>query len=263
MKKFVCSMLTALFLIAVLLPAASEAAVGDRTLTRGMSNSDVKELQELLMAKGLFPYHEATGYFGPITQESVKTFQAESRLAADGIVGAQTSNKIKTLRKGDIGKPVAHLQRLLKASGVYSSTVDGIYGSGTAQAVESFQRQKGLGADGIAGAHTFSKLNATATAASPVKELTVDSTAYTASCEGCSGVTKMGVDLKKYPDGKVIAVDPNVIPLGSTVEVEGYGRAIAADTGGAIKGNRIDVFIANESNALVWGKKQVKVKVID
>ena len=43
-----------------------------------------------------------------------------------------------------------------------------------------------------------------------------------------------------------IAVDPRVIPLGSLVYVENYGKAIAADTGGAIQGNIIDVFVNSE-----------------
>lgn len=71
----------------------------------------------------------------------------------------------------------------------------------------------------------------------------------------------MGVDLKKYPEAKVIAVDPNVIPIGSIVEVEGYGKAIAADIGGAITGNKIDVFIAGQSSAINWGRKSVNIKV--
>ena len=95
------------------------------------------------------------------------------------------------------------------------------------------------------------------------QEMTVTATAYTANCEGCSGTTAMGIDLHANPDKKVIAVDPSVIPLGSTVEVEGYGTAIAADTGGAIKGNKIDVFIPSKSDAIDWGSKKVKIKVLD
>ena len=49
----------------------------------------------------------------------------------------------------------------------------------------------------------------------------------------------------------MIAVDPNVIPLGSKVYVEGYGEAIAADTGGAIKGNKIDVHVPSKSQAKI------------
>jgi len=91
----------------------------------------------------------------------------------------------------------------------------------------------------------------------------VTATAYTADCAGCSGVSAKGMNLKNSPNAKVIAVDPNVIPLGSKVYVEGYGTAIAADTGGAIKGNRIDVLVPNNSDAQNWGRKTVTVKVLD
>lgn len=99
--------------------------------------------------------------------------------------------------------------------------------------------------------------------AAVTKELTVTSTAYTASCAGCSGITSTGINLKTNPNQKVISVDPSVIPLGSKVWVEGYGEAIAGDTGGAIKGNKIDVFIPSKQGALNWGRKTVKVTVLD
>ena len=95
------------------------------------------------------------------------------------------------------------------------------------------------------------------------KEITVEATAYTAECEGCIGITKTGVDLNANPDAKVIAVDPSIIPLGSKVYVEGYGYATAEDTGGAIKGNRIDVFVPEQNDALQWGRKDVKVTIIN
>ncbi|SES26336.1 LysM peptidoglycan-binding and 3D domain-containing protein [Psychrobacillus sp. OK032] len=99
--------------------------------------------------------------------------------------------------------------------------------------------------------------------ASTAKELTVTSTAYTATCEGCTGITATGIDLLANPDQKVISVDPSVIPLGSKVWVEGYGEAIAGDTGGAIKGNKIDIFIPSKEDAINWGRKTVKIKILD
>ena len=66
---------------------------------------------------------------------------------------------------------------------------------------------------------------------------------------------------KKNPNLKVIAVDPSVIKLGTKVYVEGYGYAIAGDTGSAIKGNKIDVFMPTQSSALKWGRKTVKIKI--
>ena len=103
----------------------------------------------------------------------------------------------------------------------------------------------------------------TATEEPAGKEITVAATAYTANCKGCSGITKTGVDLNANPDQKVIAVDPAVIPLGSKVHVEGYGYATAEDIGGGINGHEIDVFIPKQSDALEWGRKQVKVTIID
>ncbi|QST01767.1 LysM peptidoglycan-binding domain-containing protein [Pontibacillus sp. ALD_SL1] len=90
---------------------------------------------------------------------------------------------------------------------------------------------------------------------------TATATAYTANCAGCSGITATGVDLKANPDQKVISVDPDVIPLGSTVWVEGYGYATAEDIGGSIDGKSIDVFIPDYEEAIQWGRKSVTVKV--
>ncbi|WP_416730142.1 ubiquitin-like domain-containing protein [Fictibacillus sp. JL2B1089] len=102
-----------------------------------------------------------------------------------------------------------------------------------------------------------------ASSSSGGREITVTSTAYTANCDGCSGITATGFNLKSNPNAKVIAVDPSVIPLGSKVYVEGYGYAIASDTGGAIKGNKIDVFFSSQSQAVSWGRKSVKIRIIN
>ena len=95
------------------------------------------------------------------------------------------------------------------------------------------------------------------------KEFYVTATAYTPNCNGCSGITATGVNIKSNPNMKLIAVDPNVIPLGSKVWVEGYGYAIAADTGGAIKGNKIDILVSSKSAAKNWGRKKVRIKVLN
>ncbi|PHF81671.1 enterotoxin [Bacillus toyonensis] len=99
------------------------------------------------------------------------------------------------------------------------------------------------------------------------RELTVVATAYTAdpSENGTYGgrvLTAMGHDLTINPNMRIIAVDPKVIPLGSKVWVEGYGEAIAGDTGSAIKGNRIDVLMGSKSKAMNWGRQTVKVKIL-
>lgn len=95
------------------------------------------------------------------------------------------------------------------------------------------------------------------------KTLQMQSTAYTAACDGCSGITATGIDLTSNANMKVIAVDPSVIPLGTRVHVEGYGEAIAGDTGGAIKGNKIDVHVPTKEDATNYGSKSVKVTILD
>ncbi|MDE5416005.1 G5 and 3D domain-containing protein [Alkalihalobacterium chitinilyticum] len=95
------------------------------------------------------------------------------------------------------------------------------------------------------------------------KTLRVSATAYTANCSGCSGITATGINLKNNRNMKVIAVDPNVIPLGSRVHVEGYGTAIAGDTGGAIRGNKIDVHVPTKADAFNWGRRTVTITILD
>jgi uncharacterized protein YabE (DUF348 family) len=71
------------------------------------------------------------------------------------------------------------------------------------------------------------------------------------------GTTRTGASVR----WGVIAVDPGVISLGENVYVEGYGQAIALDTGGAIKGNRIDLYMDSEEAALSYGVRNVMVYV--
>jgi len=85
--------------------------------------------------------------------------------------------------------------------------------------------------------------------------LAMVATAYTASCAGCSGVTASG-----RPAGHgVVAVDPSVIPLGTHMYIPGYGHAVAGDTGGAIRGRRIDLGFNSNAQANRFGRRPVTV----
>lgn len=90
---------------------------------------------------------------------------------------------------------------------------------------------------------------------------TVQATGYSTQQKGLSTHTATGIDLRVNP--RVIAVDPRVIPLGSLVEVQGLGVYVAGDTGGAIKGNIIDIHYSTVSQALSWGRRSVKIRVIN
>lgn len=91
--------------------------------------------------------------------------------------------------------------------------------------------------------------------------MTVSATAY--YC-GENAITATGRYAVRDPEGiSTIAVDPSVIPLGSLVYVDGYGKAVAADTGSAIKGNIIDVYLNSKSECVSWGRKRgVEIGII-
>ncbi|WP_086312509.1 hypothetical protein A5821_000183 [Enterococcus sp. 7F3_DIV0205] len=94
------------------------------------------------------------------------------------------------------------------------------------------------------------------------KTMMMEATAY--SCNegfiGGGNLTAMGQDLRVDP--MAIAVDPSVIPLGTKLYVEGYGEAVASDTGGAIKGNIIDLHFSDVSQCINWGRRQVAVTIL-
>ncbi len=98
------------------------------------------------------------------------------------------------------------------------------------------------------------------------KEYTMNATAYTAGYESTGkrpgdkyyGITASGLRVRPG----IVAVDPRVIPLGTKLYVEGYGYSLAADTGGAIKGNKIDLFFESVAEARKFGRKNIKVYVL-
>lgn len=91
--------------------------------------------------------------------------------------------------------------------------------------------------------------------------MTVEATAYSRNQEVLSNFTFTGIDLRENP--RVIAVDPDVIPLGSTVYVPGYGEYVAGDTGGAIIGNRVDLHMESVADAFEFGRRTLDVQIVE
>ncbi|MCI1995622.1 MAG: 3D domain-containing protein [Clostridium luticellarii] len=110
----------------------------------------------------------------------------------------------------------------------------------------------------MAGSQSLSRGSIGSAPASSSRVITMQATAY---CD--NGYTASGMQTRREPGGySTIAVDPTVIPLGSKVYVEGYGYAIAADIGGAIKGGRIDLFVPSQAEAQSWGRRSVNVYIL-
>lgn len=87
---------------------------------------------------------------------------------------------------------------------------------------------------------------------------TFEATAYTHQDEGCNKLTK--TEFRLCPEARIVAVDPDIIPLGSKVEIQGFGIFYAEDIGGAIKLRRIDVHYWNVQDALEFGRRKVKLR---
>lgn len=116
-----------------------------------------------------------------------------------------------------------------------------------------------------AAAQATAQATAQAAMTQPVGQTFImESTAYSsdpADALGGGTVTATGQNLLTNP--MAVAVDPNVIPLGTRLYVEGYGEAIASDTGGAIKGNIVDVHFSTYEQCIQWGRRQVKVTILE
>ncbi|BEU88840.1 3D domain-containing protein [Selenomonas sp. TAMA-11512] len=90
-------------------------------------------------------------------------------------------------------------------------------------------------------------------------EYDMEATAYLPTDGGGSGITASGMRAQRG----VVAVDTRVIPLGTRLYIPGYGEAIAADTGGAIRGHKIDLCMESYGEAIQFGRRMVKVYVLD
>lgn len=251
-------------------------------LNWGSRGDEVVQLQQTLNTRG-YSCGQADGIFGSKTYRAVINFQKDCGIKIDGIVGPATKNALglssvsntKTatanLKQGSRGDAVVQLQKLLNNKGYSCGTVDGIFGPNTYNAVVKLQRACGLTADGIVGPLTRSALGQ-ATNSSASRETTsvsrgnswvttLKATGY-CPCNKCNYPYGGKPSYLGYPLAKgIAAVDPRTIPLGSKLYIEGYGNAIAADKGGAIVGNRIDLCFSSHQEALNWGIKTVKVSV--
>ncbi len=172
---------------------------------------------------------------------------------------------------GDTGSEVTQLQQTLNNNGYWCGSADGIFGSKTYNAVVSFQKDVGISVDGVAGPVTLKYLGLGSQAASSTqvsrsgssRTITMVATGY-CPCAKCNYPFYGQPSYLGYPLGYgIIATDPDVIPMGTRLYVPGYGEGIAADQGGAINGNRLDLCFSTHQQALDWGIKTVTVTILD
>lgn len=166
----------------------------------------------------------------------------------------------KPLKAGMRGDDVQVLQKLLADAGFYAGDIDGIFGDITANALKDFQSINNLPADGVAGTDTFLYLQRSSNGPSRYsRSLIMNASAYSSQDPGNSSYTARGNLVRKG----LVAVDPSVIPLGTRLYIQGYGFAVADDTGGAIKGNKLDLAFDTHNEALQFGVRKVNVYILD
>lgn len=179
------------------------------------------------------------------------------------------------VEEGMRGAVVQHVQELLIKAGYLAGAADGVAGPLTRAAIEACQKEHGLTVDGICGAATYGVLSGGAEY-DPValgiheerahevsrgggRALYVSATAYSAHDPGNGNRTATGTLVRRG----VIAVDPSVIPLGTRVFIPGYGEAVAEDIGSGIHGQRIDVAFDTHAEALMFGRQDLEIFIME
>ena len=251
---------------AAVVPAATSTPLTAKNVVvmkNGTKGTEVTKLQYRLMELGYYNCR-ADGVYDSDEIEAVKEFQRKNGLSVDGVAGLETQKAMyaasavaaftplpvasvsptpivastpypvnQTLKTGSSGELVSALQTRLKALGYFTGTVDGQYGSGTAQAVKNFQRANGLNPDGVAGTQTLTRLYVSGTAiaaATPKPTATPKPSATTAAT-----AVKINAKLLKRGDSgaAVKALQQRLVQLGYLTAADGiYGpktvNAVAA-----------------------------------
>ena len=233
---------------------------------RGDRGDGVKRYQRRLSKAGYLT-EDADGVFGEATEKAVKDFQKDNDITVTGRIDAKTQKSLNAvslgngeLRVGDSGGKVARLQNLLTLHGFALGSMDGVFGSSTETQLRAFQRYRGIKETGVADDVVWECLEDEPKFQGKYKKkMTMHTTAYTPYDGGGQGHTALGNIAGKGH----AAVDPDVIPLGSLIFIEGYGYALADDIGGAIQGDIVDVGVETLEQAYQWGSRDVTVYVVE
>lgn len=231
------------------------------TLKYGDSGDKVTALQTSLVALG-YDTNGIDGRFGAGTRKAVIAFQTANGLTADGLAGTKTqalltslassssssdssssdssssdssssdsssssSGFTRTLRKGYTGDDVKSVQTQLKALGYYTSSLDGVYGTGTMAAVSSFQKNNNLSVDGLVGSKTYAKMfSSSAVSSSSSSSSSSDSSSDSSSSS--SSTTYVSLSYGSTGD-EVKALQKALKALGYNVVADGdYGALTSA-----------------------------------
>ena len=233
------------FLCITLFAGKSSAQADNRPADNG--SKTVVQMQQLMNGNGYW-CGPLEGILGSSDYQAVIGLQMDKHLLADGFVGQRTRQapQLALIDAASAGQPdVAEAQVKVGSSAAVAASVE----REAKAPVKVAQR-------------TAPPTPSRGSAVTGNRVITMVATGY----DGCYECNKPYYGYPSYtglPLARgIVAVDPNVIPMGTRLYVEGYGSAIAADQGNAIKGHRIDLFFDSHQEALNFGKKTVKVTIL-
>jgi 3D (Asp-Asp-Asp) domain-containing protein len=204
----------------------------ERKVANYLQNNDVTATEEVNVTEEEIPFE--TAYVGSDT-----LYIGQEVTTQEGVNGKK---KVTTTNKVVDGKVVD----VVISEEIISQPVNEIVKIGTKEKVVE---------------ETKTTTQTTSTGLNYSRVITMNATAY-CPCSQCCGQWANGVTASGMKAGYgVVAVDPSVIPLGTKLYVEGYGYCVAGDTGGAIKGNRIDLGYGSHSAALASGFGHTSTRV--
>ncbi|RYL91515.1 3D domain-containing protein [Sporolactobacillus sp. THM19-2] len=254
---------------------------GNSLLQLGDSGPSVAEIQDTLRLLGYYG-GEVNGVFGELTADAVKHFQSNQHIAENGLVGPNTKTALYTVYSSSdeasaYKARAAEMKQEEKAAAEKKAKAEA-KAKAKAKAEAKEKARKAAEAAAIADREkeqaarkpvkhvkvtkvTKATHKAAKKAPAPQRQagssITVTATSY-----ALGGISATGINFSDNPNAKVIAVDPGVIPLGSRVKVPGYGIYTAGDTGGNIKGKRIDIHLPTRQQALQFGRRTMTIQIL-
>lgn len=234
-------------------------------LQQGDAGPTVKKLQDALHALGYYSGSD-NGVFGDLTAAAVSSFQADQKIAENGIVGADTETAIYDVYR-NTNATRAYVQKLIEnqkqeqraaEAKVEAARAEQASKAAAKAAIQKKAQEKQAPVvQNVVYNKPQPQKKAVQAGGTSSSALSVTATGY-----ALSGTSATGIDFSGNPNAKVIAVDPSVIPLGSRVMIPGYGVYLAADTGGSITGNRIDIHFSNNAAALNFGVRTLTIQIL-
>lgn len=228
--------------------------IGELDYTVPSVDSEIKEDEviKIIRVGNNAEVREETIPYETVYKDDASMYSGNTKVLTQGVEGKiRITENVITENGVEVSREEASRETVVEK-------VDKVVARGTKKRPQTKAVSKNVNASSVS---VKSGGNASELGFSYSKKMTMTATAYSAfRKDGSYGITASGMTARYG----IIAVDPKVIPLGTRVYVEGYGYAIAGDTGGVIKGNKIDLCFEKPNKELMaFGRKSLTVYILN